>query len=155
MGIFSPHQSNRYREGSASLSVDICVASKNECNPLIPRIRTSSPVRSHLLAGTMNDRVRSSRLRHDFHISGLEAARWSVFKYFDTFCNPVRLHQSLGYKKFQRVRNRICPGPSGVTLGPAADGNWWAIAVRVRPIARLPTRQALSPLSGLSSMASH
>jgi hypothetical protein len=46
----------------------------------------------------MNDRVRSNRLRHDFHISGLEAARWSVFKYIDTFCNPVRLHQALGYK---------------------------------------------------------
>jgi hypothetical protein len=72
--------------------------SKNECNPLIPRIRTSSPVRSHLLAGTMNDRIRSNRLRHDFHMSGLEAARWSVFKYIDAFCNPVRLHQALGYK---------------------------------------------------------
>ena len=28
----------------------------------------------------------------------LEAARLSVFKYVETFYNPVRLHQALGYK---------------------------------------------------------
>lgn len=31
-----------------------------------------------------------------FHRS-LEEARLSVFKYIETFYNPVRLHQTLGY----------------------------------------------------------
>jgi putative transposase len=28
----------------------------------------------------------------------LEEARFSAFKYVETFCNPVRLHRTLGYK---------------------------------------------------------
>ncbi len=31
-------------------------------------------------------------------MSSAEAARLSVFKYVETFYNPVRLHQTLGYQ---------------------------------------------------------
>ena len=41
-------------------------------------------------------------LKHEWtkheHFENLEAARLSVFKYIETFYNPVRLHQTLGYK---------------------------------------------------------
>jgi len=41
-------------------------------------------------------------LKHEWtkheHLENLEAARLSVFKYIETFYNPVRLHQTLGYK---------------------------------------------------------
>jgi putative transposase len=41
-------------------------------------------------------------LKHEWtnheHFQDLEAARLSVFKYIETFYNPVRLHQALGYQ---------------------------------------------------------
>ena len=39
----------------------------------------------------------------------LEAARLSVFKYVETFYNPVRLHQSLGYKSPDKFEAEYAP----------------------------------------------
>jgi putative transposase len=39
----------------------------------------------------------------------LEAARLSVFKYVETFYNPVRLHQSLGYKSPEKFETEYAP----------------------------------------------
>lgn len=39
----------------------------------------------------------------------LEAARLSVFKYIETFYNPVRLHQTLGYKSPQEFEAEYAP----------------------------------------------
>ena len=39
----------------------------------------------------------------------LEAARLSVFKYIETFYNPVRLHQSLGYKSPNEFETEYAP----------------------------------------------
>lgn len=39
----------------------------------------------------------------------LEAARLSVFKYIETFYNPVRLHQSLGYKSPEKFETEYAP----------------------------------------------
>lgn len=39
----------------------------------------------------------------------LEAARLSVFKYIETFYNPVRLHQTLGYKSPQEFEAQYAP----------------------------------------------
>ncbi len=39
----------------------------------------------------------------------LEAARLSVFKYIETFYNPVRLHQSLGYKSPDKFEAEYAP----------------------------------------------
>jgi putative transposase len=39
----------------------------------------------------------------------LEAARLSVFKYIETFYNPVRLHQSLGYKSPDQFETEYAP----------------------------------------------
>jgi putative transposase len=39
----------------------------------------------------------------------LEAARLSVFKYIETFYNPVRLHQSLGYKSPDTFETEYAP----------------------------------------------
>ena len=50
-------------------------------------------------------------LKHDWtkqeSFADLEAARWSVFKYIETFYNTERLHQTLGYQspnQFEAVR---------------------------------------------------
>jgi putative transposase len=39
----------------------------------------------------------------------LEAARLSVFKYVETFYNPVRLHQTLGYKSPDQFEAEYAP----------------------------------------------
>lgn len=39
----------------------------------------------------------------------LEAARLSVFKYVETFYNPVRLHQTLGYKSSNQFEAEYAP----------------------------------------------
>ena len=39
----------------------------------------------------------------------LEAARLSVFKYVETFYNPVRLHQTLGYKSPYQFEAQYAP----------------------------------------------
>ena len=39
----------------------------------------------------------------------LEAARRSVFKYIETFYNPVRIHQSLGYKSPDKFETEYVP----------------------------------------------
>ena len=39
----------------------------------------------------------------------LEAARLSVFKYFETFYNPVRLHQTLGCKSPEQFEAEYAP----------------------------------------------
>jgi putative transposase len=39
----------------------------------------------------------------------LEAARLSVFKYIETFYNPVRLHQTLGYKSPSEFETEHAP----------------------------------------------
>lgn len=41
--------------------------------------------------------------------SDLEAARLSVFKYVETFYNPVRLHQTLGYKSPDQFEAEYAP----------------------------------------------
>jgi len=41
--------------------------------------------------------------------AGLEAARLSVFKYVETFYNPVRLHQTLGYKSPDQFEAEYAP----------------------------------------------
>ncbi len=52
-------------------------------------------------------------LKHEWTQHGsfddLEAARLSVFKYIETFYNPVRLHHTLGYQSPQPVRSRNPP----------------------------------------------
>lgn len=45
---------------------------------------------------------------HD-SFADLEAARLSVFKYVETFYNPVRLHQSLGYKTPDQFETEYAP----------------------------------------------
>ncbi len=37
------------------------------------------------------------------HFSNLEDARLSVFRYIETFYNPERLHQTLGYRSPNEV----------------------------------------------------
>jgi putative transposase len=46
--------------------------------------------------------------KHD-SFADLEAARLSVFKYIETFYNPVRLHQSLGYKSPDKFEAEYAP----------------------------------------------
>jgi len=46
--------------------------------------------------------------KHD-SFADLEAARLSVFKYIETFYNPVRLHQSLGYKSPEEFETEYAP----------------------------------------------
>ena len=46
--------------------------------------------------------------KHD-SFADLEAARLSVFKYIETFYNPVRLHQSLGYKSPNQFETEYAP----------------------------------------------
>jgi putative transposase len=46
--------------------------------------------------------------KHD-SFADLEAARLSVFKYIETFYNPVRLHQSLGYKSPNDFETEYAP----------------------------------------------
>jgi putative transposase len=46
--------------------------------------------------------------KHD-SFTDLEAARLSVFKYIETFYNPVRLHQSLGYKSPDKFETEYAP----------------------------------------------
>lgn len=46
--------------------------------------------------------------KHD-SFENLEAARLSVFKYVETFYNPVRLHQSLGYKSPDKFEAEYAP----------------------------------------------
>ncbi len=46
--------------------------------------------------------------KHD-SFADLEAARLSVFKYIETFYNPVRLHQSLGYKSPDMFETEYAP----------------------------------------------
>ncbi len=41
--------------------------------------------------------------------ANLEAARLSVFKYVETFYNPVRLHQTLGYKSPDQFEAEYAP----------------------------------------------
>ncbi|MBX3433232.1 MAG: IS3 family transposase [Pirellulales bacterium] len=41
--------------------------------------------------------------------ANLEAARLSVFKYVETFYNPVRLHQALGYKSPDKFEAEYAP----------------------------------------------
>ena len=52
-------------------------------------------------------------LKHEWtkheRFADLEAARLSLFKYIETYCNPVRLHQTLGYKN-PTSSKRIRPG---------------------------------------------
>ena len=52
-------------------------------------------------------------LKHEWtkheSFTDLEAARLSVFKYVDTFYNPVRLHQSLGYKSPEQFETEHAP----------------------------------------------
>jgi len=46
--------------------------------------------------------------KHDT-FADLEAARPSVFKYIETFYNPLRLHQSLGYKSPDQFETEYAP----------------------------------------------
>ena len=46
--------------------------------------------------------------KHD-SFADLQAARLSVFKYVETFYNPVRLHQSLGYKTPDQFETEYAP----------------------------------------------
>jgi putative transposase len=52
-------------------------------------------------------------LKHEWtkheSFADLEAARLSVFKYVETFYNPVRLHQSLGYKSPDKFEAEYAP----------------------------------------------
>jgi len=52
-------------------------------------------------------------LKHEWtkheHFENLEAARLSVFKYIETFYNPVRLHQTLGYKSHDQYEAEHAP----------------------------------------------
>lgn len=52
-------------------------------------------------------------LKHEWtkheSFSDLEAARLSVFKYVETFYNPVRLHQTLGYKSPDQFEAEYAP----------------------------------------------
>jgi putative transposase len=52
-------------------------------------------------------------LKHEWtkheSFADLEAARLSVFKYIETFYNPVRLHQSLGYKSPDQFETEYAP----------------------------------------------
>jgi putative transposase len=52
-------------------------------------------------------------LKHEWtkheSFADLEAARLSVFKYIETFYNPVRLHQSLGYKSPDEFETEYAP----------------------------------------------
>jgi putative transposase len=52
-------------------------------------------------------------LKHEWtkheSFADLEAARLSVFKYIETFYNPVRLHQSLGYKTPDQFETDYAP----------------------------------------------
>ena len=52
-------------------------------------------------------------LKHEWtkheSFENLEAARLSVFKYVETFYNPVRLHQSLGYKSPDKFEADYAP----------------------------------------------
>jgi putative transposase len=52
-------------------------------------------------------------LKHEWtkheEFADLEAARLSVFKYIETFYNPVRLHQSLGYKSPNEFETEYAP----------------------------------------------
>ncbi len=52
-------------------------------------------------------------LKHEWtkheSFTDLEAARLSVFKYVETFYNPVRLHQSLGYKSPEQFETEYAP----------------------------------------------
>ena len=52
-------------------------------------------------------------LKHEWtkheEFADLEAARLSVFKYIETFYNPVRLHQALGYKSPNEFETEYAP----------------------------------------------
>jgi putative transposase len=52
-------------------------------------------------------------LKHEWTNHGtcgdLEVARLSVFKYIETFYNPVRLHQTLGYKSPDQFETEYAP----------------------------------------------
>ncbi len=52
-------------------------------------------------------------LKHEWtkheSFADLEAARLSVFKYIETFYNPVRLHQALGYKSPNQFETEYAP----------------------------------------------
>ena len=52
-------------------------------------------------------------LKHEWtkheSFENLEAARLSVFKYVETFYNPVRLHQTLGYKSPDKFEAEYAP----------------------------------------------
>jgi putative transposase len=52
-------------------------------------------------------------LKHEWtkheEFADLEAARLSVFKYIETFYNPVRLHQTLGYKSPNEFETEYAP----------------------------------------------
>lgn len=52
-------------------------------------------------------------LKHEWtkheSFADLEAARLSVFKYVETFYNPVRLHQTLGYKSPEQFEAEYAP----------------------------------------------
>ncbi len=43
------------------------------------------------------------------YVANTEDARLSVFKYIETFCNPVRLHQTLGYKSLDELEAEYAP----------------------------------------------
>ena len=52
-------------------------------------------------------------LKHEWtkhqHFDNIEAARLSVFKYIETFYNPMRLHQTLGYKSPNQFEAEYAP----------------------------------------------
>ena len=52
-------------------------------------------------------------LKHEWtqheRFADLEAARMSVFKYIETFYNPVRLHRALGYKSPNEFETEYAP----------------------------------------------
>ena len=61
-------------------------------------------------------------LKHEWtkheHFENLEAARLSVFKYIETFYNPERLHQTLGYQSPNQFEADHAPATSGVNYAP-------------------------------------
>ena len=107
--------------------------------------QASSGTRREERAGCCYDNAVMERffwsLKHEWtNNEGLhnpEEARLSVFRYIETFYNPLRLHQTLGYLSPQPIRSRSRPGYCGVIDCPAGVRKSCAIALRPAPPRRL------------------
>jgi putative transposase len=89
------YTSDAYQQTLRSLGIECSISRSGECydNAVMERFFWS---------------LKHEWTKHEM-FGDLEAARLSVFKYIETFYNPVRLHQTLGYKSPDRFEAVYAP----------------------------------------------